>query len=329
MIRLAQGRRSRAFTLIELLVVIAIIGVLIGLLLPAVQKVREAAARLQCQNNLRQIALAANNFATMRKGRLPPIWRNIGLPSGGANEQQFFVSLLPYLEQESLYKNAIGNGGLQLNGGVNLAQAVNAGGGALIPVKVYSCPSDRTYESAIFRDRALTSYAANFLVFGNPRAPQLLNPTTINLSHFSGDPRIDSTFADGTSNTMILTERSAKCSINASSATFDTGNHWAWTPMAVQPAQSGLGFHAQEYAPMFAYGDGTWRNAPTNTQTFYVNAFQDKPLVPDCGAPSSPHTGGIVFALADGSVQTVAPEIAPTVWWQLCTPAGGENIGDY
>src|SRR5262245_39982406 len=98
MVRLAQRRRS-AFTLIELLVVIAIMGVLIGLLLPAVQKVREAAARMQSANNLKQLGIAANAFATSRKGKLPPFYQ-----AQTTNETGVFVALLPYVEQEPLYK---------------------------------------------------------------------------------------------------------------------------------------------------------------------------------------------------------------------------------
>src|SRR3954451_11093968 len=99
-------QRWRGFTLIELLVVIAIIAILIGLLLPAVQKVREAAARLNCSNNLKQISLATINAADTNAGALPPsigLYPSNGSPAPGNSDGGIFLHILPYIEQGNLF----------------------------------------------------------------------------------------------------------------------------------------------------------------------------------------------------------------------------------
>jgi prepilin-type N-terminal cleavage/methylation domain-containing protein len=98
--------KRRGFTLIELLVVIAIIAVLIGMLLPAVQKVREAAARVQCQNNLKQISLATINCCDTYQGKIPPaigLYPSYSQVSPNNGEGGFFFFILPFIEQQDLY----------------------------------------------------------------------------------------------------------------------------------------------------------------------------------------------------------------------------------
>jgi prepilin-type N-terminal cleavage/methylation domain-containing protein len=147
-------RFRQAFTLIELLVVSAIIAILIALLVPAVQKVREAAARLQCTNNLKQIGLAVHNYASTNKS--VPTERGAPAINGGpGNNASVFFNLLPYLEQQSLYSCVNGPGQNQ-------------------PLAVFVCPSDSTAVGGTppagsgTGAQALGSYNYNTYAVGNP-----------------------------------------------------------------------------------------------------------------------------------------------------------------
>src|SRR3982751_3654822 len=129
-----RSQSRRGFTLIELLVVIAIIAILIGLLLPAVQKVREAAARSQCSNNLKQIALGNMNYESANSTFLPGVGKN------GCCWGTWQVPILPYIEQDNLFKIYINFGGLDYSG-PRYAAGVNVGVSGT-RIKTFTCPSD-------------------------------------------------------------------------------------------------------------------------------------------------------------------------------------------
>jgi prepilin-type N-terminal cleavage/methylation domain-containing protein len=297
------ARHRAGFTLIELLVVIAIIAVLIGLLLPAVQMVREAAARIRCCNNVKQLGLALHNLHDVHQ-RLPPlvgsfpqyIPDNLAMLGNTPRGNPFFYAL-PYLEQDNLFRAATGPSGPAPWVGNSYRQAL----------PIFGCPSDPsfdpgtyTYEKYMSPNQAtdtwaLTSYVANSQVFASTLGGVMVE--------WDGRARIPASFPDGTSNTVLFAERLARCA--------NAGSLWGW-----------WGYDG--WQPMFL-------NTAVAHQIGPAARIQVRPTpfdtVCDQTQTSTPHLGGMVVGMADASVRTVPGTIAGATWWAACTPAGGEILG--
>jgi type II secretory pathway pseudopilin PulG len=305
-----------------LLVVIAIIAVLAGLLVPAVQKAREAGNRAVCTNNLRQMGLAIANATSTAKPSLPPMFGNYKL---GVNGSVMF-HLFPYIEEDSLFKNMGSNG---------LTGAGQPGGqpGVGSPVKIFQCPSDPTSPSDgvdPVTGWGSSSYAANFQVFGNPGnvAGDGFNSPLINMQ---GKARFPGLFEDGTSQTILFAEKYANSNLGGASYP----NLWA-APWFLQiSATVTLGVNNMS---MFAYGDRLGN--PTGNDPYpdlaggpngtvgIASMYQLQPVIgqTDPSRASTGHFTGMLVCMGDASVRTVDPTITvnPTtgysVWWAATTP---------
>ena len=295
----------KGFTLIELLVVIAIIAILIALLVPAVQKVREAAARAQCQNNMKQIALAAHNAHDVRRV-MPPQFGRYGSESNGDYGTLFF-HLLPYVEQTALHKQAFNAAG-------NYQDTRVSGAGTVIPT--YLCPADDAAVGTLAAwGWAGSSYAGNFRVFGalsgnatppGPWAKQGSADAT--RLQWQGKPGLQRSFPDGTSNTLMLAEKLGQCNVSPSPYGGCMWARWDWF---------------DTWQPTFAaFTVGPASKFQTNPRPWTGSA-----CVPE--VPQSNHTGLINVAFSDGSVRSLTGSITGDTWWALCTPGAGDLPGEY
>jgi prepilin-type N-terminal cleavage/methylation domain-containing protein len=311
MFRFSSCRGQRGFTLIELLVVIAIIAILIALLLPAVQKVREAAQRAQCQSNLKQICLATINAADTNRGALPGTISHYPNASWQAVDGfgSPFFHILPFIEQGNLYKSTYtppGQDGHVPAGGYS-AWNPNAYNGP-VP-QVYICPADpsvRNGGNSGAGNWGVTSYAANYQVFQWGADP----------AWGDGLRRYPASIVDGTSNTIFYTERIAVQTTNPWTWWYGGNTWWEWAPKFANDITGPSSLFLVQ--PSVPYCDSN----KTNSQQTGVNSSICQWL------PTSPHTAGINAALGDGSVRFVAQGISGTTWWAACTPQGGETLGN-
>jgi prepilin-type N-terminal cleavage/methylation domain-containing protein/prepilin-type processing-associated H-X9-DG protein len=308
-----RGRR-RAFTLIELLVVIAIIAVLIGLLLPAVQKVRESANRSKCTNNLKQIALGLHNYHDANK-RFPSGYLNNGngIWTPDSNESTWITHLLPFIEQENLYHMA------------NFAAPFGIEGPNSPVMKtfitLFKCPSDLEVQivgGAWGLNWARGNYVGNDGIgpmLSLTRSPYAADRSVQEPGMFMINSKVRITdISDGTSQTALVSE------------------------LIKSPGEDWRGVMHYPEGPLYQHNDTP--NSPSPDQ-FRMQFCLPIPEAPCIGTYSSydtrkviltarsRHPGGVNLALADGSVRFVQNSINTDTWHALSTPHGGEVVGDF
>jgi prepilin-type N-terminal cleavage/methylation domain-containing protein len=265
--------RRQGVTLLEVVIVIAILAVLIALLLTAAQKVREAAARTQSMNNLRQIVLATHNYAADHGSQMPGYVENNG-PSP-------FFTILPYIEQGNTYHQLMENPSV-----------------TSYFIKMYVSPADPSFAEVFSKQFHFSSYAANYQVF-------------------KGGPSLPTSMPDGASQTIAFAEHYAS---NCQGTYYDY----------MMRQYLGSLTHRATFADIGDIVPVTDGRPPLSHPQLGEWTFQVAPPLKLCNPmiAQTPHSGGMLAALCDGSVRILAPGMAVETYWASVTPNGGEIMGN-
>lgn len=280
-------RKRLGVSLLELLVVLGILAVLMALLLPVIQRAREAAMRVESLNNLRQIGLAVHQFANDRGGRLPRLAANED------SRESLFVAILPYIEHGSYYQ--------EITAGLRPRSSD-------VLIKPYFSPADPTMDR--MRGRGNTSYAANAVVF-EPKA------------------NLQSSFPDGTSNTITFAERYGFIRKAAEVYQFSwyLGDDQASVVVlnGVTATARRATFADQKLGDIYPV---TMGSPPISDGSVAGLTFQVRPAIEQADAriAQTPHSGGMVVGAADGAARILRPRVSPDVYWAMVTPRGGESV---
>ncbi len=357
-------RKRSGFTLIELLVVIAIIAILIGLLVPAVQQVRAAAARAQCQNNLKQVGLGAHNYESNYK-ILPP--GSGPLAPGASSAPSLMAVILPYLEQANAYN--LFNFNVDVNNNAANAAARSQ------DVAVYMCPSDPSGQTIVDPGGGplppgRSSYLGNVGTTADQRSTDLTRVGIFNFQYkvaaSTTSPRVVKTrvrildIRDGTSNTAMFSETKRSMASNSNGGTLNNydptmvyllpSTDDGWSPLT---PMTGTLFNQTNTSALIqgnTYKCNSWDYGPTGVIRYrgleYYRALpemnQYTHTVPpnykgyDCGerssftmahiAARSYHVGGVNVCFADGSVRFISDSIAFPTWQAIGTRAAGDIV---
>lgn len=344
--------KKRAFTLVELLVVIAIIGVLVGLLLPAVQSAREAARRMSCQNNMRQLALASHNHESAKKYFPPGLTTNVYQRPGSTRISDWygetvFVHLLPYIEGSSIYEMWDWSGTYQaaLKNTQDPANSrlknENAPTAQVMPA--YLCPSDLVDQKVIELDFNLAGYPLGFFAMTSYLASGGSHSTYFRDAGMQNDGMFFMTGEDSQPETYQYNLRDGEEEarfrdvIDGTSNTLLFGERFHYDPVFDRKLYD----HPTKFSryPINRWGAWTWTGGGNGTtHVFGSTRVPINYMTPESAPESyvsvnermsafgSAHVGGANFSFADGSTHFLTESINFAVYQALGTKSGSESV---